>query len=1810
MQFQKIIFLVLCAGLLHLHVFAQTYYHPTAGIQNTYAGNCEVNVCGGVYVDDGGTGGNYFNGVNNVYRTFCPNTAGQCIRLTFTQFSLEAPDFFGDCYDQLSIGSGPTQNSPVVWQGCGSSLPPAITSTDPSGCVTVRFISDGTVSAAGWRANITCVPCAGQGPSATLSNDCSNAQYVCDNLQPITANSQGPGLVSDACVSGCAVSENYSNWYILNVTAAGTMGFTITPTPVAADYDFTLYGPVTGGCSSLGAPVRCSYAANTGNTGMRAISVDASEDVTGDGWVSAANMSVGIYYLLINQWAYEPSSTFRLDFNGTAVIGLPPPLNLSSNSPVCADQSLQLNAPAVSGATYSWSGPGGWASTQRNPTRNPPVAGTYTFLYAVNGCNSSSGNISVTVNPVPAPSITPATASVCPGQSMTLTASGGTSYSWSNGATTAAITVTPASTTTYTVTATDAGGCTAAASRTVNVNANLVATITPSAPAICAGASTTLNAGGGTTYSWSTAATTASITVSPAATTTYSVTATNGASCTGTASATVTVNSNPVAVVSPASASICSGSNTTLTASGGSSYSWSNAATTASITVSPSSTTTYAVTVTNAAGCTATSSGTVTVNTIPTAAILPATASICSGSSATLTASGGSSYSWSNAATTASITVSPSSTTTYTVTVTEASGCTATASRMVTVNSAPAAAISPAAPAICTGTSTTLTASGGTFYSWSNSATTPGISVAPAVTTTYTVTVSDVNGCSATASSTVTVNAFPSAAISPATVAICSGASAALTASGGTSYSWSNAATTASITVNPATTTAYNVTVTDANGCTAATSRTVTVNTLPTASITPTTVSICTGATATLTANGGISYSWSNAATTAAIMVSPATTSAYTVTITDASGCTATASRTITVNASPPASVSPSSVSVCNGSSATLTASGGTSYSWSNAAITSAITVTPVATTTYSVTVTDANSCSATASATVNVNTLPVAAISPATVAICSGASAALTASGGTSYSWSNAATTASITVNPATTTAYSVTVTDANGCTAAVSRTVTVNPLPTTSITPATVSICNGASATLTAGGGTLYSWSNGATSPSITVNPSASATYSVTITDNNGCTGTASRGVTVNVNPTAGISPAALAICSGTNSILTASGGTAYSWSNAATTASTNISPAVSTSYSVTVSNANNCTAAATRLVTVNPLPTASVTPVASSICPGGSALLTASGGISYLWNNAATTASITVSPAATASYSVSVTDANGCTASATGNVTVNPLPIASISPAAAAICEGASATLTANGGASYSWSNAATTASITVSPATASAYSVTATDVNGCSGTASSTVNVNSNPVITVAPATNNICAGQSITLTASGAALYSWSNAASGTTISITPFISANYSVTGTDANGCSGTGSASVSVTQSITASATAADVSCSNGSDGAVDITFSGGQAPYTFIWSNGATTQNLSNVAAGNYSFTMNDNTGCGATTSAVVSEPSAITIAGMLQDASCNGGSDGSINLSAAGGTQPFSYQWSDGNLNEDRVNLSAGNYSVIITDANVCTASEDFLVAEPARLNLISTEIDPTCEMNGNDGSISLDANGGTPPYSYLWSNGGTSDFNQNLTASNYTVTVTDDNGCTVYESYTLSYQYVFSVDAGQPATIVIGESTILKYVISGTAGNVSGSWTPTESLEDCDINCDAPVASPEITTLYTVTVTNADGCPETDTVRVYVVEQPEIAAPNAFTPNGDGVNDDFEIYGELETIDFFQAQVYNRWGEKIFESGNPDFKWNGSYRGKALEPDVFVYQIRMSTLSDPEIKVKKGSVTLLR
>jgi gliding motility-associated-like protein len=575
-------------------------------------------------------------------------------------------------------------------------------------------------------------------------------------------------------------------------------------------------------------------------------------------------------------------------------------------------------------------------------------------------------------------------------------------------------------------------------------------------------------------------------------------------------------------------ASICSGGTASLVASGGTTYSWSPGAVPTGVNTadaSPAVTTTYTVTGTSG-GCTDTAHATVTVTTI---SVSVTSATICPGGTASLVASGGTTYSWSPGAVPTGVNTadaSPAITTTYTVTGTT-SGCTDTAHAVVTVVSG--LNVTATNASICAGGVASLSASGATSYTWSAGAVATGTNTAdaaPLVTTTYTVTGTS-GGCSDTAHATVTVLSSITVSVSSAT--ICEGETAALTASGATTYSWSPGAVPTGVSTadaSPSSTTSYTVTGTSGT-CTDTAVAVVTVNPVPSVSVNN--AVICSGEVATLTANGASTYAWSAGATSTGVntaSASPAATTTYTVTGTSA-GCTDTAQATVTVNASPTVTVS--SISICDGATGTLTANGATSYAWSAGATSTGVntaSVAPTSTTTYTVTGTQ-NGCTGTAVATVTVTSCnpPTANFAASTTTFCESGCVNFTdlsTGGPTTWNWAfPGATPASSTLQNPTGICYSaegsysviLIISNSNGSdTLIMLNYINVGiPEPVSIIGNTTINSCESTTLSALPADGT-YSWGPSVNMQcgdcqTVTVAPTETQQYYVTYTSPDGC-------------------------------------------------------------------------------------------------------------------------------------------------------------------------------------------------------------------------------------------------------------------------------------------------------------------------------------------------------------------------------------------------------------------------------------------------------------------------------------------------------------------------------------------------------------------------------------------------------------------------------------------------------------------------------------------------------------------------------
>ena len=372
----------------------------------------------------------------------------------------------------------------------------------------------------------------------------------------------------------------------------------------------------------------------------------------------------------------------------------------------------------------------------------------------------------------------------------------------------------------------------------------------------------------------------------------------------------LTIIPSPVVTANSSAASVCAGASVTLTGSGASTYTWDNNVINA-VSFVPTATTTYMVTGTFTNGCTNTATITVTVNPLPIVTANSSSALVCTGSSLTLTGGGASTYTWDNNVMNA-VSFVPTATTTYMVTGTDANGCVNTATTTVTVNPLPVVTANSSAASVCAGAGVTLTGGGASTYTWNNNVI-DAISFVPTATTTYMVTGTDANGCSNTATLTVTVNPLPIVTATSSAASVCTGGSVTLTGGGALTYTWDNNVINA-VSFIPTTNTTYMVTGTDANGCTNTATVTVTLGGLLTVNLGPNIIQC--GGTAMLDAgNIGAMYIWNNASITQSITVS--TSGTYIVVVTDVNGCNGSDTAVVTINSNPSVSAAASSVVVC-----------------------------------------------------------------------------------------------------------------------------------------------------------------------------------------------------------------------------------------------------------------------------------------------------------------------------------------------------------------------------------------------------------------------------------------------------------------------------------------------------------------------------------------------------------------------------------------------------------------------------------------------------------------------------------------------------------------------------------------------------------------------------------------------------------------------------------------------------------------------------------------------------------------------------
>ncbi len=957
-------------------------------------------------------------------------------------------------------------------------------------------------------------------------------------------------------------------------------------------------------------------------------------------------------------------------------------------------------------------------------------------------------------------------------------------------------------------------------------------------------------------------------------------------------------------------------------------------------------------------------------------------------------------------------------------------------------------------------------------------------------------------------------------------------------------YVWSNGSTfntnDTSTTISGLAPGNYSVTVSDNQGGSEVVNASVGTPTAISASISTVQDVDCFGGTngeLTVNVSGGTTpyaISWNTGASTSSI--SGLSAGAYSVTVDDANNCGAVNDNTTLTEPSQVVVTTNTDTEVsCNGVSdgaVSVSVNGGTSpynYSWNTGASTAGIS--GLIAGTYTVSVTDDNGCGPFAE--------PITLTQPDAIVVdgqisqhvsCTGGndgSVTAVVSGGTTpytYAWSNSATTSS--VSGLTAGNYTVTVTDASSCTGSDNSVLVTEPgALSVSINVDQLLSCGSSNGALTANvtGGTspyTYSWSNGENTASIS--GLSASSYTVTVDDANNC-GVVQDTEVLTSSGSLNISLAITDVsCFGNSDgqiTASVSGGTGpytYSWSNGETTAT--ISNINAGNYAVTVNDAGGCgPEVANGTVSEPGAVTASININNEISCAGGNdgALsVTAGGGTSpytYLWSNGGTTQSITALAAAT--YGVQVTDAGGCHSAMEQQVLNDGASVtASINIDNEISCAGrndGALSVTAGGGTSpytYLWSNGGTTQSITA--LAAATYGVQVTDADGCHSAMEQQV-LNDGASVTASITTDNeiSCVGNdgALSATVSGGATpytYLWSNGA--TTSSITGLVQGNYTLTVTDANACV-SNQASTNLTSSGLLSATAQvdnHVSCAAGTDGTLSVSINGGQAPFTYLWSNGATTSSLSGASAGIYSVQVTDANNCSTTSNQVeVTAPAAIAVSLIIDNQiSCAGLSDAALHVEASGGTSPYSYTWSNGATTSSISNAGAGNYNVVVVDANGCaqlSATES--ITEPGAISAVVNEVSAITCAGSNNGVLQAEVSGGTSPYQITWSTGANGVQISGLGAGSYNFSVNDANNCS-----SLSNTVSLTEPSAITGTIQVDQAILCNGDANGSlTSSISGGSTPYNYVWS-NGESTASISGLEAGN-YSLVVTDANGCP---------------------------------------------------------------------------------------------------------
>lgn len=661
----------------------------------------------------------------------------------------------------------------------------------------------------------------------------------------------------------------------------------------------------------------------------------------------------------------------------------------------------------------------------------------------------------------------------------------------------------------------------------------------------------------------------------------------------------------------------------------------------------------------------------------------------------------------------------------------------------------------------------------------------------------------------------------------------------------------------------------------------------------------------------------------------------------------------------------------------------------------------------------------------------------------------------------------------------------------------------------------------------------------------------------------------------------------------------------------------------------YFVQLTDANGCSRTDTATITVPPQLTIDSIAGFNISCFGandGEAYVYVSGGVApYLFDWSSGNINDTLTGLSAGTYTVTVTDDGGCTT--VDSVTIiEPTEIFITKDSTNVSCylgnDGSATVIVTGGGTApynYLWNNSLTTS--TIQNLAAGIYSVDVIDSEGCTVSTSYNIEAPDSFIINITGVVNASCfntSDGSATADVGGTTTgysFVWSNGETGPVATSLPYGTNTVTVT-VDSSGCVQSTDIVITYPPRFTLSTTVTAPICYGGSDGSAEVTVSatGGTPPFYYQWSNGQQDSVAVNLTGGQtYFVTVTDASpaGCPEFDTITVPQPDSLTINLNATPVSCFGEADGTIRVDVVGGTPPYSYSWSNGGQSFQQTNLPVGTYSVTISDANGCSSAFDNInIVEPLTpISWDTTVVNVSCPGK-NDGAIFVTAIGGTAPYIFSLNNGNITSGDGNfltLTEGIYTLDVTDANGCSVSGEIEITAPDGFDLEfVPEFDSIQLGQTFTMNPILVPSVGQYTYNWQPANSL-DCD-TCQNPEASPIVTTVYQLTVFDENNCPQLAQFTLFVENQLLLYIPNAFSPNGDGINDLFQVYAPgAESV---QMKIFNRWGEKVYDySGDLSGGWDGYYKGVIAQIDVYIYYVEV-VYEDGQKIVKEGSITIVK